>query len=87
MTVAELWRGVRDAERGQLADLTRAMLSVDVDRQAGERAGGYMRRYGPSHGVELADALIAGVAAEHGLPLWTRNRRHYPMPEMRFFPD
>jgi predicted nucleic acid-binding protein len=85
VTVAELWRGVREPERAALAELTRTMLCVDLDRQAGERAGEYMRRFGPSHAVELADALLAAVAVEHGMLLWTRNRRHYPMPEIRFF--
>ncbi len=32
---------------------------------------------------ELDDCLIAATAAVEGLQLATRNRRHYPMPEVR----
>jgi predicted nucleic acid-binding protein len=38
-----------------------------------------------SHAVELADALIAAAASVTGLRLWTLNRRHYPMPDVRFY--
>jgi predicted nucleic acid-binding protein len=33
--------------------------------------------------LELDDCLIAATAAIEGLELATRNRRHYPMPEVR----
>jgi predicted nucleic acid-binding protein len=44
-----------------------------------------LRRYRKSHGVELADALIAATAVAHSAMLWTRNRKHYPMKELAFF--
>jgi predicted nucleic acid-binding protein len=36
-----------------------------------------------SRGVELGDALIAASAGVSGLMLWTMNKNHYPMPEIR----
>lgn len=47
-------------------------------------AGEYIRRYRKSHSVELGDALIAASAVVSGAALWTRNRKHYPMPELKF---
>jgi len=41
--------------------------------------------FAKSHSVELGDALIAATASAHGLELWTRNRRHYPMKGLAFF--
>jgi hypothetical protein len=45
----------------------------------------YIARYSRSHGVEIADALVAAAAATTGLRLWTLNRKHYPMPDVRFY--
>ncbi len=42
--------------------------------------GGLLRRdYGKSHGVGLADALVAATAEMPGLELVTLNRKHDPM--------
>ena len=38
----------------------------------------------PLHGVGIADALVAATASTTGLTLWTLNRRHYPMDDLRF---
>jgi len=48
-------------------------------------AGRYVNRYGKSHGVEVMDALIAATAKVNRLPLWTLNKKHYPMRDIRFF--
>src|SRR3954464_3855925 len=46
-----------------------------------------LKRYRKSHAVELGDALIAASAVERGARLWTRNRKHYPMPELAFMSE
>jgi len=43
-------------------------------------AGEYLRRYNKSHNLKIADALIAASAVQNQADLWTRNRKHYPMP-------
>jgi len=58
---------------------------VTVDAVTGRRAGTYLLRYAKSHGVGIADALIAAAASTTGLQLWTLNRRHYPMDDVRFY--
>ena len=85
ITWAEIFAGLRPGEE----PVTRAFFEVRgevvIDAATGERAGAYMARYARSHGVELADAFIAAAAASAGLRLWTRNRRHYPMPDLKFY--
>lgn len=75
ITAFELMVGVRDPDRlaAILADRTIA-LDVPSALRAGEvfaglRAGGV--------GVDVKDALIAGICLRHGLPLATRNVRHF----------
>lgn len=52
---------------------------------AGRQAGAYLQRYRRSHGVWVADALIAANALANNAELWTRNRKHYPMADISFF--
>lgn len=60
---------------------------VVLDRHVGRTAGAYLARYARSHALELGDALIAAAAVNAGLRLWTLNRKHYPMPDVRFFEE
>ncbi len=85
VSAAELWAGASPSEYPALDALFDALLCVPVDAALGRRAGEYLRRYRKSHRVELGDALIAASAAERGASLWTRNRNHYPMPELAFY--
>ncbi len=85
VSVAELWAGARPNEYDTLNNLFRALRCIPIDEEAGRQAGLYLRRYRRSHGIEIADALIAASAAANRAELWTRNRKHYPMKEVSFF--
>ncbi len=80
VTISELYAGVREGrERKDLDSFTARSVIIDIDAQAGERAGLWLRQYRPSHGTGLADALIAATAEAQGARLVTLNRKHYPM--------
>jgi predicted nucleic acid-binding protein len=81
---AEIYAGIRPGEETLTEAFFRARGEVVLDSVAGRHAGAYLARYAASHGLELADALIAAAAATSGLRLWTLNARHYPMPELEF---
>jgi predicted nucleic acid-binding protein len=85
ISAAELWAGARPNEHEALNSLFRALTCAPIGPEAGHRAGAWLRKYRRSHGVEVADALIAAGAVEHNADLWTRNRKHYPMKEVSFF--
>jgi predicted nucleic acid-binding protein len=56
---------------------THSVVPVDVDIA---KAGGlYKHSFGKSHGVGLADAIIAAIAEVENAELKTLNTRHYPM--------
>ena len=84
VSIAEIWCGARPRETETIDRLFASLPAVPADAQVGRQAGEFLGRYGKSHGVELGDALIGATAIVHGLRLWTRNRKHYPMPGLRF---
>jgi len=82
---AEVYAGLRPGEEPLTRAFFEARGEVVLDAAAGRRAGAYLALYGRSHAVEIADAMVAAAAATAGLHLWTLNRKHYPMPDVRFF--
>lgn len=60
IVVAELYAGVKgDAEQAALQDFVSLFRVVPVSAEIGKAAGLYKRDYGKSHGVGLADAILA----------------------------
>ena len=85
---AEIYQGLRAGEEPLTDSFFESSGEVILDARIGRQAGKYLARYARSHGLEVPDALIAAAAATTGLRLWTLNRRHYPMEDVRFFePD
>ena len=82
---AEIHAGIRPGEEALTEAFLEARGQIVLDSEVGRRAGAYLARYARSHGLELADALIAAAASTSGLRLWTLNRKHYPMPDVRFY--
>jgi len=82
---AEIYAGIRPGEEALTEAFFNARGEVVLDGVAGRHAGSYLARYRASHGLELADALIASAAVTSELRLWTLNRRHYPMPDLGFY--
>lgn len=83
MSVAELYAGVRgaahEAEQVALSNLLGLCPIVPVS-VAIARAGGIFRRdYGRSHGIGLADAVIAATAVPSDAALKTPSVKHHPM--------
>ena len=80
ISVAELFSGVKGLEEMDALDqFMLAFQTIPIDDRLARRAGLIRQEYHPSHGVGLADALIAATALEEGAELFTFNRRHYPM--------
>jgi predicted nucleic acid-binding protein len=82
VTTAELWHGLRPGEDTAVREVLDTLICVPLNDEIGRRAGGYLRQFHRSHGVDIGDALIAAAAAVHGCALWTHNRKHYPMEDI-----
>jgi predicted nucleic acid-binding protein len=85
VAVAEIHARIRPGEEPLTEAFFEARGEVVLDGGVGRRAGAYLARYAKSHGVEIADALVAAAAATSGLRLWTLNRKHYPMSDVGFY--
>ena len=82
ITVAELFSGVREGnERVRLEQTLIACTIIQLTVDLAMRGGIFRRDYGKSHGVGLADAMIAATADACHCMLVTLNHKHYPMLE------
>jgi predicted nucleic acid-binding protein len=80
VSVMELIAGCRNATI--LARLMRFLAPFPVlplNEPISYRACWFMQSFTLSDGLQMADALIAATAVEIGLPLYTRNLRHFHM--------
>ncbi len=80
IVVAELYAGVKgDAEQAALENFVSLFGVVPVSAEIAKAGGLYKRDYGKSHGVGLADAILAATAEAENSKLKTLNTKHYPM--------
>ena len=86
VSVSEVFAGLRVYERPGAMALLGSLRWIAVDGAVAMLAGELRHQY--SHrGVTLAlaDMLIAATAILSGAHLATANRKHFPMPEIRFY--
>jgi predicted nucleic acid-binding protein len=80
ITYMELVQGVRD--KRELRVLRQALSHwgtriVQIDEGVSARACFLTEQHHLSHSLQLADALIAATALEHGVEILTGNAKHY----------
>ena len=76
----ELLKGSRNKDDQQLTiAFIRDMgfQTFPIGENVSHRAIVYMEEFALSHGLDLADALIAATAAEHKIAICTANDKHY----------
>jgi predicted nucleic acid-binding protein len=80
ISVAELYAGIREGkERNLLEVFLQSFTIILVDQSIAQSGGLYRRDYGKSHGVGLADAIIAATSDSQHAKLVTLNAKHFPM--------
>lgn len=80
IVVAELYAGVKgDAELTILENFISLFRVVPLTAEIAKIGGLYKRDFGKSHGVGLADAILAATADTERADLKTLNVKHYPM--------
>jgi predicted nucleic acid-binding protein len=80
IVVAELYAGVKGPnELAVLDDFISHFRVIPITFEIAKIGGLYKRDFGKSHGVGLADALLAATAKDENAALKTLNVKHYPM--------
>lgn len=80
IVVAELYAGVKGAnELSVLDNFVSHFRVVPITKDIARAGGLYKRDFNRSHGVGLADAILAATAEKEDAELKTLNVKHYPM--------
>ncbi len=82
ITVAELYSGLKGKEEeGLLQELLNSLQIIPVSSSIAQQGGLYKNEYQRSHGVGIADAVIAATAVQEDAKFITLNTKHFPMLE------
>ena len=80
IVVAELFAGAKgSAEQVALEEFVSLFRVIPVNVEIAKAGGLYKSKFGKSHGVGLADAILAATAEAENAELKTLNTKHYPM--------
>lgn len=80
IVAAELYAGARgNQELATLDKLLSLFRIVPVSAEVARIGGLFKRDYAKSHGVGLADAIVAATATIENADIKTLNVKHYPM--------
>lgn len=87
LSVLEVQVGVKKGEEEKTERFLGSLKIFDVTREIATRAAQLIRECKP-RGItlDLPDAVIAGTCILHGLTLVTYNTKHYPIPDLKFYP-
>lgn len=90
--VFEMWTGaMQRAEvlfyaRPEEEEATELFLSLiktaPVNQEIVDVAAKIFRRWNPSHGIDVHDAILAATAMQTGGKIFSKNIKHYPMPNL-----
>lgn len=86
IVVAEVYAGAFKREHKDIEALFDVCHRIDMDIDTGRLAGIYANQYAKAFsGIALEDYVLAATARVHRCPLWTHNRKHYPMDDIELF--
>ena len=86
ISAMELIIGARDRhDQNVIEQFISLFQLIELSEAVGEVAYAQAKRYSKSHGLTLADALIAGTAMTNNLTLVSRNKKHFrPIKGLKF---
>ncbi|MES2944716.1 MAG: type II toxin-antitoxin system VapC family toxin [Pseudomonadota bacterium] len=86
IVIAEVYAGAFKREYKDIEALFDLCQRIEMDSDTGRLAGLYANQYTKAfQGISLEDYLLAATARAHRCPLWTHNRKHYPMDDVEMF--
>jgi predicted nucleic acid-binding protein len=86
IVVAEVYAGAFLREHNDIEAFFSLCQPTHIDHETARLAGRYANAFRKSHqGISLEDFFLAAAAKAHRCPLWTGNRKHYPMDDIDLF--
>lgn len=86
IVIAEVYAGAFPREHKDVETFFSLCQRVGLDADTGRLAGLYANQFGKAfQGISLEDYLLAATAKTQRCPLWTGNRKHYPMADIELF--
>lgn len=86
VVVAEIYAGAFESEYKDIEGFFKLCQRIDIDHDTARVAGHYAKQYSKAfQGISLEGYLLAAAAKAHRCPLWTGNRKHYPMEDIELF--
>ncbi len=73
---------MRPGEEPATQSLLSQFSTASVDQTIIDRAAALYRKWNPSHGVDINDAILAATALETGGKIYCLNTKHYPMDDL-----
>ncbi len=68
---------IDDEQAKNINMLLSSLVRLDINSEIARAAGNLLGKYRKSNGLEMADAIIAATAINYGLPVISRNVKHY----------
>ena len=89
---AELWIGalqraeivcfMRDEESKPTMHLLSKFNTAPVTGEIVDEGAALYRKWNPSHGIDINDAMLAATVMKHGGRIYSLNTKHFPMPQV-----
>ena len=70
-----------DEEESTLLFLSQ-FKTESIDQERIDEAASLYRKWHPSHGIDINDAILAATSIHTGGWIFCLNRKHYPMPQV-----
>lgn len=86
VVVAEIYAGAFKREHKDIEAFFDLCEFIELNNDCGRIAGMYANEFGKAfQGISLEDYFLAASARLLGCPLWTLNRKHFPMKDIELF--
>ncbi len=86
IVVAEIYAGAFPKEYPSIESFFSLCRPIALRHEIARQAGFYAKHYRKAFNtISLEDYFLAATAKIEGCPLWTYNRKHFPMPEIVIF--
>lgn len=83
IVAAEVYAGAFKREYKDIEALFDLCQRIDMDIDTGRVAGLYANQFSKAfQGISLEDYVLAATARAQRCPVWTHNRKHYPMDDI-----